>query len=179
MKKNIFYILSFLFALSFSVLAQVPASQDTIWIPGGAANIGSIENTINGDTTAGAVRINPNRIYMLYADSIYYVQSQILFGSANDSTATLNIIGATNGRLPVIEEVPVASGGNAFTDQINGNLTVANVYWQAISQVNNSKSDIFAINTIGRRLIMRNVVTQYGGNNMFGFQNGHSKYVFI
>jgi len=175
MKKNIFYILSFLFALSYSVLAQVPASQDTIWIPGGAANIGSIENTINGDTTAGAVRINPNRIYMLSADSIYYVQAQILFGSATDSTATLNIIGQTGGTLPVIEEVPVANGGNAFTDQIDGNLTVANVYWQAISQVNNSKADIFGIYTIGRRLIMTNVVTQYGGNNMFGFQNGHSK----
>ena len=41
----------------------MPASQDTIVIDGGISNIGSIENTINGDTLAGGVRINPNRVY--------------------------------------------------------------------------------------------------------------------
>jgi len=173
MKKILFCVVSLILLSTSLVLAQVPASQDTIWIPGGQNNVGSIENTINGDTTLGAVRINPNRVYALYANTIYYVQAPIEFGSATDSTATLNLIGqvVAGEPLPVILEVPVSSTGGAFTDQINANFNVANVYWEAISLVNNSKSDLFTINRIVRRLTMTNVITQYGGNNLLGFAN--------
>jgi hypothetical protein len=39
-------------------VAQVPASQAVIQIPGGAANAGLLEATINGDTTAAGARIH-------------------------------------------------------------------------------------------------------------------------
>jgi Secretion system C-terminal sorting domain len=173
MKKIIFYGLSFLLCFSFSVFAQVPASQDTIVIDGGTGNIGSIENTINGDTLAGGVRINPNRVYVLKANTIYFRQAQILFGSSVDTTATLNIIGQTSGKLPVILENP-ANGGNAFTDNIDGNMTVENVFWVARA-IDSSAADLFGIHSRDRRLIMKNVITSGGGNNLFGFNDPGAK----
>jgi hypothetical protein len=174
MKKIIFYVVSLLFLSTCLVFAQIPASQDTIVIPGGAGNVGSIENTINGDVLAGAVRINPNRVYLLQANTIYYVKAPIEFGGVKDSTSTLNLIGQTGGTLPVIQEVP-ANGGNAFTDQIDGNFTVKNVYWEAKCITNGSSADLFEINRIGRRLILENVVTEFGGDNLFTFSGGGSK----
>jgi hypothetical protein len=173
MKKVIFYVASLILFTTSLVLAQVPASQDTIWIPGGQDNIGSLENTINGDTVLGGGRINPNRVYGLLGNTIYYAQAPFSFGVAADSNATCEIYGqAIAGEsLPVILQVPVSSTGNSFTDQINANFKVSNVYWEAISLVNNNKSDIFGVGRIGRRLTMTNVITQYGGNNLFGFQN--------
>ena len=69
MRQNLtrFASISFLAALVVqSALAQVPASQDTIYIPGGTLrgreNAGLMEATINGDTTSTGARINPNRV---------------------------------------------------------------------------------------------------------------------
>ncbi|MDR3628231.1 MAG: T9SS type A sorting domain-containing protein [Ignavibacteriaceae bacterium] len=173
MKKLIFCIVSFLFFSAGLVLAQVDPSQTTIVIPGGADNPGSIENTINGDTVTspnGALRANPNRIYVLQANTIYYAEAPILFGNSADTNATLNIIGETTGNLPIILTNPTG-GANMFTDNITGNFTIKNVYWPDRSLTNNS-ADLFGIHSRGRRLIMENVVTEFGGNNLFTFADG-------
>ena len=173
MKKVFLFLLPILFLSTCLVHAQVPASQDTIVVNGGIDNIGSLENAINGDTTAGAVRINPNRVYKLKKNTVYFVQSPILFGGVNDTSSTLNIIGETGGNLPIILENP-KDGGNAFRDIIAGNFTIKNVYWPARA-LTNSSSDLFVIQRKNRRLIMENVVTEFGGNNLFTFDNGGAK----
>jgi hypothetical protein len=177
MKKIIFYLVSFIFLSASLVLAQpFPANQDTVVIVGGEANIGSIENTINGDTLAGAVRVNPNRVYVLQANTIYYVQAPIQFGSTKDTTSTLNIIGQTGGNLPIILGVP-ANGGAMFNDVIDGNFTIKNVYWPARSATN-SPNQLFVINGVGKRLIMDNVVTEFAGGDLLTFNQGGGSLYF-
>ncbi|MFZ1082338.1 MAG: T9SS type A sorting domain-containing protein [Candidatus Kryptoniota bacterium] len=177
MKRTVCLVVSFLFCFATMAFGQVPASQDTIVIPGGISNVGSIENTVNGDTVTSGARINPNRVYELLANTIYYVQAPILFRNTQDTTATLNLIGQTGGKLPVILSNP-QNGGNEFTDVIDGNLTVENVFWDARS-IDSSSADLFGIHSRDRRLIMKNVVTEGGGNNLFGFNDpGANMYLY-
>ena len=167
MKKTIYYIAGFLFCYAYLAFGQ--SAADTVVILGGSSNAGSIENTINGDTLAGGVRKDPNRVYVLKAGTIYTRNAAILFGSDNDTTSTLTILGQTGGTLPVILSNP-AGGANQFTDNIAGNFTIKNVYWPA-SSISGSKADLFGIHRAHRRLIMQNVVTEYGGNNLFTFSD--------
>lgn len=73
-------MLMFSFLAIPSIFAQVPAEQEVIVIEGGAPNIGLLETTINGDVDAEGNRINPNRIYLLKKNTVYFQNSAILFG---------------------------------------------------------------------------------------------------
>ena len=75
--------------------------------------------------------------------------------------------------MPVILSNP-ANGASEFTDNITGNFTVENVYWPA-SDISSSKADLFGIHSRNKRLIMSNVVTEFGGNNLFTFSDGGSE----
>jgi hypothetical protein len=139
-----------------SAFAQVPAGQKVIIVEPGSA---TLENAINGDTLNGE-RINPNRIYQLKKDGIYFMNSPILFGGAasTDSTATLTIIGETGGNKPVILMDPSA-GGNAFTNVVHGSLTIKNVYWPDMA-LNGTGSSLFQMFRTNQRLILEDVVTE-------------------
>lgn len=74
-------------------VAQVPASQDTIVIPGDIPkatpqHAGALEMTINGDTMSNGGRINPNRVYALQEGRWYYQTAPI---DINNPTGTLTI----------------------------------------------------------------------------------------
>ena len=75
MKSNLLLSLLICVTISGLMFAQVPASQDTIFIKGGTfsggENAGSMETTINGDTASTGGRINPNRVYALYEGQVY------------------------------------------------------------------------------------------------------------
>jgi len=131
MNRNIFTTSLILVLLTAGLaFSQVPASQDTIVIPGGIANIGGLENTINADTLAGGNRINPKRVYKLSKDQFYFVQSPILFGgdNVNDSTSTLIIVGEKGGKKPIVLTTP-KDGQEAPRHRVHGSLTLKNIYW--------------------------------------------------
>ncbi len=112
-----------------SVLAQpFPADQEVIIIEGGPQNVGLLETIINDDTDENGNRVNPNRVYMLKANTVYFQNSAIEFGGASDSTSTLNIIGEEGGNIPIIMMSPL-DGVAQFENLVHGSLTIKNVYW--------------------------------------------------
>ncbi len=131
MNQKLFTCALILILLTASMtFSQVPAKQDTILIPGGIKNIGSLENTINGDTLAGGNRINSKRVYKLSKDQMYFVQSPILFGGTNvkDTTSTLIIVGEKGGKKPIVLTTP-KDGQEAPRHRVHGSLTLKNIYW--------------------------------------------------
>jgi hypothetical protein len=105
--------------------AQVPASQDTIVIAGGAANAGLLETTINSDKNTDNSRINPNRVYKLQA-GFHFVLSAI---NVNNDSGTVRIVGATGGKKPVI--IPLVTGDNGPAQNvITSSLELKNLHIQ-------------------------------------------------
>jgi hypothetical protein len=147
--------------LSASVaFSQVPASQDTIVVPAGFQNIGSLENTINGDTLAGGNRINPKRVYKLTKSQQYFMQSRIQFGGTNvrDTTSTLIIVGEQGGNKPIVFMTP-KDGGPAFTNLVHGSLTLKNIYWPATT-TDNKGATLFQLFRSRQTLRVEDCVTE-------------------
>ena len=119
---NVVFILAFTATMTY---AQVPASQDTIVIPGGAANAGLLETTINGDKDGSGNRLNPNRVYKLEA-GFHYVKSAI---NVNNPDGTIRIVGAEGGKKPVIIPV-VVDGVEPGQNRITSSLELKNLHIQ-------------------------------------------------
>jgi hypothetical protein len=113
-----------------SAFGQIPPEQAVVVIDNSGPGI--IETTINGDTLAGGVRANPNRIYELKAGNPYTITSPILFGGSLDSTSTLTIVGQEGGKKPLILTTP-KDGGSPFSHNITGSLKIKNVYWPTMT----------------------------------------------
>lgn len=128
--RNLIALLALMCLVNTTLMAQIPADQEVVIIDGGIDNSGLLEQTINADTTDGGARTNPQRIYQLKKDEIYYMESRIQFSSAGDSTATLIIAGEEGGKKPVVLMSPVGGSG-AFSNVIQGSLTLRNMYWPA------------------------------------------------
>lgn len=116
--KTLLMNVAFIITISATMAyAQVPASQDTIVIPGGVENAGLFETTINGDKDGSGNRLNPNRVYKL-EPGFHYVKSAI---NVNNPDGTIRIVGATGGKKPVIIPVVVdgvAPGENSITSSL-------------------------------------------------------------
>jgi hypothetical protein len=128
-KILLFFIMSFLIAgfTSFTI-AQVPASQDTIVIPGGASHAGLLEATINGDTTATGARIHPNRVYRLQKNQIYTQYAAI---NIKDPTGTLTIVGEQGGTKPIII-LKDKNGKNPGMNTVQGSIKLDNLHMQGM-----------------------------------------------
>jgi hypothetical protein len=135
MKKFLLYLFNVLMLCLFTF--SLAFSQDVIVIEGGPQNAGLLETTINNDKDADGNRLNPNRVYMLKKNTVYFQNSAIEFGGPADSTATLNIIGEEGGNLPIILMLPLGAA-TRFENQIHGSLTVKNVYWPTQSLKNDA-----------------------------------------
>lgn len=157
--------------VNVSLIAQVPAGQETIMIAGGTDNVGLLERTINGDTIAGGARANPQRIYMLAKDQIHFMNSRIQFDgdSPTDSTSTLRIVGEGGGKKPLVVMSPL-QGGNAFSNVVQGNLTLENLYWSA-KATNSSSSGLFSLLGNKKTLRIDNCVTEFAeGGDLFSLR---------
>jgi len=108
-----------------SAIAQVPADQDTIVIEGGTANMGNLETVINCDTTSTGERINPNRVYKLRKNTIYFQYARI---EVYNPTGTVSIVGETGGKKPVIILTPKGESVPEGNAKIYGSLTLKNIY---------------------------------------------------
>lgn len=128
--KTIFTVL---LLVATAVLCVAPGqlrgqTPDTVMV--GASPVGNINNYITGDTTATGARVNPNRVYELYRDSIYYFTGQI---NANFSLAIIaeSKSQATGpGALPVIAPAILSdnSSPTTFIRMTYGNLTLERLY---------------------------------------------------
>jgi len=126
MKTNLLIVVSLCLLFATFSFAQVPASQDTIVVEGGQANVGNLETVINGDTTATGQRVNPRRVYKLLKNTIYFQQSPIYF---SDTTGTLTIVGEKGGKKPVIYQIKKGDQWPTWT-RIIGSLTLKNLQFE-------------------------------------------------
>ena len=154
-----------------SVFAQVPAEQDTIIIEGGPQNIGLLETTINSDVEPGTDnRINPNRVYLLKKNTVYFQNSSILFGGETDSTATLNIIGEEGGNLPIVLMQPL-DGVADFENLVHGNLTIKNIFWP-LTNLTGGGAALFKMFRSGITVRAENLITDMAfEHSTFHFRN--------
>ncbi len=145
--------------LSVSVFAQVDPSVSVIEVgDDGAGNIGVLETIINGDTDVDGKRLNPNRIYQLKAGAMYFMTSGITFGSANDTLATINIVGEEGDKKPMIFRDPT-EGSFALMD-VYGNINVKNVYISALNFTNGEGGTVFNMRTRNVRIELDGIITE-------------------
>jgi hypothetical protein len=168
MRKINFLMIAFAALMISSVsMAQVDPSEPVIEIPGGAENIGQLENIINNDVQEdGVTRLNPNRIYRLAADQVYIQQAAITF---DDTLATLRIEGADGGNMPIVLMSPL-EGNDPFTNTCGGNLAITNVFWPAMA-LNEDGRTLFNFTGKTMRLELDKFVTENARRDVFGMRN--------
>jgi hypothetical protein len=145
-----FVFISFVYAQTPTIpqTPPWPSSLDTVWLQGGQSNAGVLENAISGDTVNGG-RVNPNRVYALYAGQIYVQNSAFTFDDAN---ATLNIVGqpgvagTVGNPKPIIMMVEV-NGVEEGSNLITGSIHLDNLYWIAEDASGNFPNDPFQMST--------------------------------
>ncbi len=123
--KSIFTAISI---IAMAILLVYPSSifaqaADTVWVY--ATPVGNINNFISSDTTATGARANPNRVYKLHRDSIYFFT-----GTINANFHLTLIAGSGNGTLPVIEPAILSDNSNPsqFIRLTSGGLTLKQLY---------------------------------------------------
>ncbi|MHB1688232.1 MAG: T9SS type A sorting domain-containing protein [Ignavibacteriaceae bacterium] len=144
--KSIFTAISFfalviLFAVPSKTFAQ---TSDTVWVA--ATPVGNINDFISGDTTATGARVNPNRVYKLHRDSIFFFTGKI-----NANFHLTLIAGNGNGALPVIEPaiLPDNSRPSTFINLLSGGLTFKQLYLLGIAPDELPVGNGIAINIAG------------------------------
>jgi hypothetical protein len=174
------------------------ASTDTVFIPGGTMtngeNAGSIDATIDADTTAGVGRTNPNRVYALYEGEVYYQLSPIL---VNDPTGTLIIVGVadrdpnyksttglTQGTTkPIIFIQPTNGvdvytpdlGANGCTNEVTGSLKFDNVEYITMQTDGQQNGELFALgtaNSLPQSLSVNNCLFEFSNLESFDCTKG-------
>ncbi len=117
-----------LLIVPIAILVERPASAfsqaaDTVMVP--AMPPGSINTFIMGDTTATGARVNPNRVYELSKDSIYFFT-----GTMNVNFPLTIVAGPGKGALPVIEPAILLDNSrpNTFINLESGSLTLRQLY---------------------------------------------------
>ena len=124
MKSLIILIVAFIIGMFFVPQTQTFAqAADTVWV--NTMPIGNINDFINGDTTSSGARVNPNRVYKLHRDSIYFYTGYI-----NANFKLTLIAGDGNGPMPVIAPAILENGSSPaiFIILAKGGLTLKNLY---------------------------------------------------
>ena len=158
--------------------AQVPASQDTIVIPGdtfhGRVHAGALEATINGDTTGAGERINPNRVYALNEGQYYF---QIAPINVYNPAGTLTIAGVPSvyGKTkPVIMILNTGSShvviNGSGTNQVYGSLRFDDVYYQTMELDGYQNNELFycgTANHLPQSLSINNCLFEFCNVDLF------------
>jgi len=169
------------------------ASVDTVFIPGGtlsnAENGGSMEATINGDTTLGVGRTNVNRVYALYEGEVYY---QLAGLYVFDPAGTLNIVGvadrdpnytATTGLVqgytkPLIviqptNGVPVVIN-NGGVGEVYGSINLQNIHIQTQQTDGTQQNEMWycgTANQLPQSLTVNNCLFEFSNIDLFDCTN--------
>jgi hypothetical protein len=163
----------------------VPASQDTIYIPGGTfangGNEGSLETTINSDTITGGVRVNPNRVYALYEGQVYYQLAPI---NVYNPTGTLTIVGVPDPNHPNAKEKPIiliqpTNGTDVIinvggVNQVYGSLKFVNIHYQTMQMDGYQNNELFycgTANKLPQKLTIDNCLFEFSNIDLFDCTN--------
>ncbi len=158
--------------------AQVPASQDTIVILGDIPNAtaqhpGTLESTINGDTTNTGLRINPNRVYALQEGHWYYQIAPIY---VNNSTGILTIVGIPDSAgttKPVILIQPIGTV-EVGSNTVYGSIKMVNIHYQTMEMDGFQNGELFycgTANNLPQSLTIDNCLFEFSNTDLFDCTN--------
>jgi hypothetical protein len=202
MKALIFYCF-FACALMTSgpsiLFGRVPTGQDTIFIPGGSLstldtiripggtlagreNTGSLEATINGDTTSTGARVNRDRVYALNEGQYYFQVAPI---NVYNPFGTLTIAGVPSGYGKTKPVILIANTGNAHvvidqnggisaTNQVYGSLKFENIHYVTKELDGYQNSELFYCGTIKdlpQGLRINNCLFEFSNIDLFDCTN--------
>lgn len=171
MSRKIFnFIILFTVVMFFNVnqtLAQIIDPTDTVdvpWDTGG--NIGSLNATIMGDTLSNGARRNPEAVYRLARNKIYFINGAL----SNDETWHLHIVAAkpadpSNPNAPPVIMSGILDDGSRANIPIwaGGNLTLRGIWFyhytpvQGQNQATSYDGSIFSLANGSRNVITGNI----------------------
>ncbi len=133
MKKCSVFFMSLIlmaFLLSFQLFAQAP---DTLDVPDridGVA-LGAINKFIHGDTTATGERNNPNRVYRLDREKIYFVNDAIRNHDFHLTMIAAKPADPANPSRPPVVMSGILEDGSLFPifHWAGGDLTIKGIYY--------------------------------------------------
>jgi len=156
-------ILTAMVLSAIAVLAYMPrtsyaqqAAADTVWVTPSDSS-GSLSDFIDADTTATGARANPNAIYALYRDSVYFYTGQV------NVNGNLTIVAQPGTSTPPVIAPAVLSDGKSpgtFINSDGGNLNLQGLYllgvpynnhwlgWGDAIVVNGDSSDVYVNNCV-------------------------------
>ncbi len=121
-------------ALLAGPLQTFAQTADTVWVP--PSPEGNITNFINGDTTSTGTRNNPNRVYELYDDSIYYYTGGTYNGVVvNGYNLTIIAPAPAPGHYPPEINPMIHTDGSItyhFIEGYHGSIKLKNLYIQGV-----------------------------------------------
>ncbi len=148
-------------------IAGILSGQEVTVIEGGPSKGGSLETTINGDTTASGMRVNPDRIYELKAGEIYFQHGPII---VENPEGTLTIRGQKGGAKPVILKVPLEQV-NIGTNEINSSLAMENVQYH-VQETDGSRPWIcWDIQGDDHHLLVEDCLVEHCNGNIFDLED--------
>jgi len=166
------------------VPARVDASVDTIYVPGGtlagAEHAGSLEATINADTTAGGARVNPNRVYALYQGQVYYQRAPIVCVNPSGKLTICGVPSASGAQKPIILIAPVppaptvSAANGATVNIVYGSIKCENIHYQAMQRTGSTTNELFMCGTSGTRaqsLEINNCLFEFSNIDLFDCTN--------
>ena len=166
------------------VAPKVDASADTIYIPGGtlldAANAGSLETTINSDTTAGGARVNVNRVYALNQGQVYFQLAPIIFNAPTGKLTICGVPSANGTQKPIIVISPVppattvSTNNGATVNIVYGSLKLDGIHYQAMQTTGTNTNELFMCGTsagLKQRLEVNNCLIEFSNIDLFDCTN--------
>ena len=178
MSRSLSFCLSVCF-VAFSVsYAQVPATQDTIVIPGDIPHAalhhaGALESTINGDTTITGARINPSRVYALQEGHFYYQKSPINVTNPNGTLTIVGIPDPAGTTKPVILLQPTGTT-DVPASRVYGSVKIVNIHWQAMQLDGKLQAELFYCGTVNKApqsLVIDNCLFEFSYIDLFDCTN--------
>lgn len=185
MKFKYFLILSALVVgIFFGSTTQIIAQDEMVvqW-DDGAGNIvqDALYNAVMGDTLAGNVRANLNRVYVLKAGGYYWNNKTI------SNNFPLRLVGETPGTTfethpPTVQMVLDINTGNPPGKMIScsGDLTLKNLYIIGSDEIGNSSYyQPIEVNAVGKRFVIDNCVFERSDFAIVAWQGGSDNDIFI
>ena len=156
------------------VAPKVAAAVDTIFIPGdplsGTANSGSLEITINGDTTLTGARNNPNRVYALYQGQVYFQEAPIYYNDPHGTLTICAVPSSSGATKPIILITPVAPATLEGTNTVYGSIKLEGIHYQTMMINTHQNSELFYCGTIKdvpQELRVNNCFFEFAGTDIF------------
>ena len=141
--------ISFFFVLCLFVLTNELSAQRVVKVTQG---VGTLNSTINGDTTAFGTRKDPDTIYELDKGGYY-----VTMGTIENKNYHLRIRAAAGtGKRPIIRPGVVSGGSSSRPFSLSGNLTLDGVYVTNLDEQNGIKQYVFQIATDNLKLTILN-----------------------